>query len=126
LGALFVADAQRVSIAKAVANGSSPSVLAKLLLGAADKYDFAGRCLTQVARESFDTVIPSLLDELGAMPAVLRACAANLFGQIYWGKGEYAKGLGFALDSVKRFEALKMGKGRWCMYVCARGVTCPA
>ncbi|KAH9257584.1 hypothetical protein BASA81_004033 [Batrachochytrium salamandrivorans] len=111
LGALFLADAQRVAIAKALHTNASPSVVAKLLLGAAERYEFSARCITQINKPSFDLLIPGLLEELGALPAILRACAANALAQMHWLRGEYAIGLTFAQDATHRLEIIRMGKG---------------
>lgn len=111
LSALFLADAQRVAIAKALHTNASPSVVAKLLLGAAERYEFSARCITQTNKLSFDLLIPGLLEELGALPAILRACAANALAQMHWLRGEHAVALTFAQDASHRLEIIRMGKG---------------
>jgi len=111
LANLFLADAQRLAIAKALKSGSSPTVIAKLLIGAAERYEFATRNVQGVDKETFDSLVPGLLEELGAYPAILRACASNCLAQVHWAKLEYSKGYGFAKDASYRLRIISMGKG---------------
>jgi len=112
MAALYLADAQRVAIAKAIsAPGINPTLIAKLLIGAAEKYEFATRCLQRVDKETFDSMIPGLLEELGAYPAILRGFAANCVAQAAWAKCEYSKGLAYAIDGARRLQVITMGKG---------------
>jgi len=111
LTALYLADAQRVAIAKALRGESSALTIAKLLIGCAERYEMAGRCLQSVDKETFDSIVPGLLEELGAYPAVLRACAANCLAQHYWGKKDFARGYAHAIDATQRFKLINMGKG---------------
>ena len=110
LAALFLADAQRLAIAKALETGSNATLIAKLLIGAADKYEFATRNMQGVDKETFDSMVPGLLEELGAFPAILRGCASNCLAQSAWARGEYGKGLGYANDGARRLQSIAMGK----------------
>jgi len=109
--ALFLADAQRLAIAKAMTSETNATLIAKLLLGAAEKYEFATRNLQKVDKETFDNIVPGLLEELGAFPAILRGCASNCLAQSAWARGEYGKGLAFAIDGARRLQMISMGKG---------------
>lgn len=107
---MFLADAQRVAIAKAMATKSNPSLLAKLMLGAADKYDSALQSLKNADKETVDALNPALLEELAVSSAYLRAEASYCLAEASWQKSEYAAGLMYAIDSCDRFDKIKASK----------------
>jgi hypothetical protein len=110
LETLYLADAQRLATIKAVESGSTHLTVCKLLMGAADKYEFAGRAFASLGQPLFDSLGTNVLEELGAFPAILRALAANELAQSFMNKGDYSHAAGLARDCVKRLDVIVMGK----------------
>ena len=110
LESLYLADAQRFAVQKAVDSGTQPSAVCKLLMGCADKYDFAARALRSLDAATFESLSPNILEELGAFPAILRAVAANELAQHFKAKDEPAKAAGLARDAFHRLSVISMGK----------------
>jgi len=104
--AMCLADAQRLMTAKAVASDAASTLVAKLLVGAEDKYAYATRALQTLDKATFDGTSAVLKEELGAMPPLCRAVASSELAFAAHDKGEYGKAAAYARESARRLGAL--------------------
>lgn len=110
LSSIFQADAQRLTIAKAVLAGSPALLIAKLLLGCISRYDFAIRILRTLSRDEFQLIHDSIRDELGTMPAILRALASKYMGIASHECEKFGEAAAYMREAVRRFEDIIPGR----------------
>ncbi len=110
LKTIFLVQAQRLAAAKAIATNGKHSVIAKLLNGAADKYDEASGTLRKLSRDQFALVEHTTKDTLGTWPSILRGLAFKYIGIAKHEEGEWADAAGYLHLASAHLQNMTLGK----------------